>query len=196
MVLRNPRVLRYAGGLPSSGYSLIELLTVICISAILLSLGSGFIDDSINRYKAGQNISQLQLLLADARAAALFSNTKVSLCPLSSQRVCTNDWNQDLTLFTDSNHNRKLDSHESILQTFPATLNNKTLRHFNNLAIGFDANGFAAHSTGSLSYCYKERGTVGAVFIISRNGRIRHSKTTNAENLPKTANGNDIPCPS
>ena len=196
MVLRYSGVLLNSAGLRSSGYSLIELLTIISISAILLSLGSGFIDDSINRFKAAQHISQLQLALADARTAALSSNTKVSLCPLNSQLKCANDWNQDLTLFTDSNHNRTLDAHEIILQTFPATLNNKTLRHFNNLAIGFDARGFAAHSTGSLSYCYKGRETVGAVFIISRNGRIRHSKSTNADNLPKTANGNDIPCPS
>lgn len=183
-------VLRY------SGFSLTELLTVMAISAVLLSLGAGFFDDVINRYKANQGISQIQLLLANARAAALLSNTKVTLCPLNNQTTCTNDWNQELTLFTDTNHNRQLDNHDTVLQIFPASNNNNTLRHFNNLAVGFDGRGFAAYNTGSFSYCYKGASILGAVFIISRNGRVRYSKSSSPAPLPKTAGGQPIPCPN
>lgn len=179
-----------------SGFSLLELLIVISIAATLLTLGTGFIDDTSYRFKANRSISEIQLLLANARSAALFANTKVTLCPLDSQAKCTNDWNQELTLFTDANHNRQLDSDESILQKFPASNNKNTLRHFNSLAVGFDGRGFAGYNTGSLSYCYKGTSTLGAVFIISRNGRVRHSKSSSPAPLPKTAGGQAIPCPN
>lgn len=179
-----------------AGFSLIELLTVIAICAILLALGSHFFDDIASRYKVKQEISQIQLLLANARTAALFSNSKVSLCPLDAQLKCSNDWNQKLTLFTDHNHNRTLDNNDTVLQVFPAVNQNKALRHFNNLAVGFNAHGFAGYNTGSLSVCYKGRTTIGAVFIISRNGRVRHAKAFSPKPLPKTAGGKPIPCPT
>ena len=183
-------VLRY------SGFTLLELLIVVSVAAILMVIGAGFVDETSHRFKANQSIGEMQLLLAKARAAALFGNTKVTLCPLDTQAKCASDWNQELTLFTDANHNRQLDTDEIVLQTFPASHNKNTARHFNSLAMGFDGRGFANYYTGSLSYCYKGRTTLAAVFIISRNGRVRYSKSSSPESLPKTAGGQPIPCPS
>lgn len=188
-------VSQYSDAHIDTGFSLIELLMAMAISAILLTMASGLFEGIANGYKTKQDISQIQTLLAKARETALLSNVKVSLCPLDTQLKCSNDWNQDLTLFTDPNHNRALEATEQVLQTFPATHNNKTWRHFNNLAVGFDAQGFAGYNTGSFSYCYKGSSTTGAVFIISRNGRVRYSKATSPNPLPKTAGGNAIPCP-
>ena len=179
-----------------SGFTLLELLVVISISAILVALGSGYIDDTINRMSAKQKVSEIQLLLSKARATALFSNTKVTLCPLTSQQQCGNNWNEELSLFTDPNHNRILDSNETILQRFPPSKNKHTLRHFNNLAVGFNGQGFASYNAGSFSYCYKNKSTLGAIFIISRIGRVRFAMTTDANNLPTTPSGNPIPCPN
>jgi len=183
-------VLRY------SGFSLIELLIVISITAILLTFGTNFMSTVSDRFKANQAISQIQLLLAKARSAALLSNSKVSLCPLNQQLKCSNDWNQELTLFIDSNHNRQLDNNDFVLQQFPALTNHKALRHFNNLAVGFDARGFAGYNNGSFSFCYKGQATIGALFVISRNGRVRFSKSSSPAALPKTSNGKSIPCPN
>lgn len=183
-------------GLRYSGFSLIELLVVISIAAILLSFGTSFMSEVSDRFQANQAISQVQLLLAKARSAALLSNSKVSLCPLDQQLKCSSDWNQELTLFIDSNHNRQLDNDDFVLQQFPALTNHKAMRHFNNLAIGFDARGFAGYNNGSFSFCYKGQTTIGALFVISRNGRMRFSKSTSPDPLPKTSNGKSIPCPN
>lgn len=183
-------------GLRYSGFSLIELLIVISIAAILLSFGTSFMSAVSDRFKANQAISEVQLLLAKARSAALLSRAKVTLCPLDQQLKCSNDWNQELTLFTDSNHNRQLDNDDFVIQQFPAQSSHKAMRHFNNLALGFDARGFAGYNNGSFSYCYKGTVTVGALFVISRNGRVRYKKSISPAPLPKTSNGRNIPCSS
>src|SRR5690554_7270201 len=79
-----------------SGFTLLELLVVISISDILVALGSGYIDDTINRMSAKQKVSEIQLLLSKACATALFSNTKVALCPLTSQQQRSEEHTSEL----------------------------------------------------------------------------------------------------
>lgn len=166
--------------LRSFGFSLMELMVVIAITALLLSLGGRFLPATMNRIESKQRISEIQLLLSKARSTALLTNSKVSLCPLDSQQRCTNQWNQELTLFTDPNHNRKLENNEKPIQTFPALTNTKAQRHFNNLAVGFDSQGFAGYNTGTFSFCFTGAARIGAKFVVSRNGRVRYTRTLSA----------------
>src|SRR5690554_4703292 len=161
-----------------SGFTLLELLVVISISAILVALGSGYIDDTINRMSAKQKVSEIQLLLSKARATALFSNTKVTLCPLTSQQQRRNNWNDELSLFTDPNHDRILDSNVTILQRLPAASSALMHGHHTNSALVIDGQWMAGYDAGSSSYCYSTKSTLRAISMTSPSGRVRLLMTT------------------
>lgn len=178
-----------------SGFTLIELSITVAIIGVLYSLASPNLQELISRWHIRQQYDLLRMALNTAREHAIHQQQRVTLCPLSSQQRCHHDWNQPLTLFTDTNNNQQLDSNEKILLIFPAVSSSQALRGFNNYAISFNSQGQAGYAVGSLSYCLIGQGTHGLVFIVSRTGRVRSESSLHTGQLPSLANGNALPCP-
>ena len=177
------------------GYTLTELLITTTIAAIILSQAIPALSDFTQSHKARQDITSLHMLLNASREQALSLGTRVTLCPLLNNQ-CSNNWNEELPLFTDPKNNARLDPNEMILHTLHKADDQTIQRHFNNKAISFDSRGFAGHATGSLSYCLKRDKPTGASIIISRNGRMRRGSDSNQDGIPETASGKNIPCPT
>lgn len=180
--------------LKQTGYTLTELLVTGMIAALLAAAALPPLNNFYERTQARQDIAHLQMLISRSREQALHLRNRVTLCPLNDNR-CSRDWNNPISLFTDTNNNRQLDPDEQQLSTFNAVRSTQVLRHFNNNAISFDSNGFAGHAAGSFSYCLRGTRSHGIAIIISRNGRIRQGTDSNGDGLPETANGENIPCP-
>lgn len=177
------------------GYSLSEALIVLFCMMGLFGLGIPALERVSEQASARNAISQLQLLLHHAREQALHLRTQVSLCPLNSLQQCHSSWNEELVLFVDSNNNQTLEAGEAVLYTLKANHHPYAKRSYTSKAIGFDANGFSALATGSLGYCLKHRSLTAAVFILSRNGRIRRGGDSNQDGIPENASGQNIACP-
>lgn len=180
----------------SSGLSLLELIFTLGISSALLSFGTYAVLRFQEYWHGQQAIQSLSLLLHSGREQAILQKSVVTLCPLNPGKQCNMEWNNELTLFIDNNNNRQLDSGDLYLRTLAANINPHAMRSHTNNAISFDAKGFSAFATGSLSYCLKKQRTIAAVFIISRTGRIRRGTDSNQDGIPEAANGQNIPCPS
>lgn len=178
------------------GFVLIEIIIVVVISAIIATIGVPAYQRFTQNMQARQEIARLKLVVDFTRNQAVATTSRTTLCPLDSSGQCINDWNNALSVFNDKNNNRRLDSDEAQLTSIAATTDPAILRSFNGSVISFDDRGFAGSHTGSLSYCLQGQVTRGAVFIISRIGRVRPGYDQNDDDLPELPDGNNIPCPA
>lgn len=176
------------------GFTLLEVLVVLVVIAILYSVSVPSLETLQQKFYVKQELAHMQLLLASSRQHAIMHKKRVRACPLNNSQSCSNDWNQEITLFEDLNNNNKLDPSENIIHQFNKVSSNKGLRAFSNTGyISFNAQGFSGYAVGSFSYCHKGKQNQGGVFVISRTGRARFIVSQQG-NFPKLANGNPIPC--
>ncbi|MCD8523283.1 MAG: GspH/FimT family pseudopilin [Saccharospirillaceae bacterium] len=177
------------------GFTLVEVMVTTTIAILLLTVGVPAMNSFISRTEARQDIGRLNQMISFTRTQALLRGSRTTLCPLNASLQCSNLWNDTLSVFTDTNNNRALDTGEQLLFTLPANQNRNVLRSFNSRIISFDERGFAGVNTGSLSYCHIGGIPTGVAFIISRNGRVRPGTDKNNDGLQETPNGNNVPCP-
>ena len=169
---------------PSSGLTLIELLIVLCILCIL-GLSMPPISNLLAKQRLVSSQSELRLLVNRARAEALGLGQRITLCPLTPDGRCTTAWSGTLSVFTDSNGNRRQDPSEAVLYQLQldhtVNLQWRGMRPANSLH--FSAQGVTFVSNGTFSLCrlgYDETFRV----IVSRQGRTR----TDRVKLPCTGN--------
>lgn len=178
-----------------TGMTLIELMVVTVIAAMIITVGIPSLQRFSQNIGARQDIGRLSQLLSYARSSAIFTTSRTTLCPLKQDNSCSQDWNEALSLFSDTNNNHKLDlPQEAVLSTIAAVSTNNVTRAYTGTVISFNERGYSDVATGSMSYCKNDAIITGAVFIISRMGRIRRGQDSDNDGLPETAGGSKIPC--
>lgn len=158
---------------PPSGFTLIELLIVLCIISIF-GLSMSPISSFLAKQRLISSQSELRLLVNRARAEALALRQRVTLCPLTPDGRCTAAWSGTLSVFPDSNGNRRQDSGEDLLyrlQLDPAVnLQWHGMRPANSLH--FSAQGVTFVSNGTFSLCSLGHDEIFRL-IVNRQGRTR-----------------------
>lgn len=91
-----------------SGFTSIELLTVVFISVILVTVAGSSFSDLIARQRTKNVASDLYVTLTKARSEALKRNSNVTIIPLSSGSGWQSGW-----YIVDANNN-VLDSHGAV----------------------------------------------------------------------------------
>jgi len=97
------------------GVSVIELLTALCIAAVLLSSAIPAFKGALDRLRLSTTVNDLALAVSLARAEATARHTRAAIVP----RVA-NDWSSGWQVFIDANDNGQLDADESVVRTFDA----------------------------------------------------------------------------
>jgi type IV fimbrial biogenesis protein FimT len=177
------------------GFTLVELIVTLAIISISLAIGTPAFSNMVERHQATDDIRQLQTLIDTTRSYAVIQQVRTTLCPLDEHQVCQRNWNAPLTLFADHNGNRALDLDDVIVTTAQSAETN-VLRTYPKKALVFDERGFADFNNGSFTYCktLNNSSVQGAVWIISRMGRVRGGQDKNGDGVPETANGGAITC--
>lgn len=155
------------------GFSLIELLVSISILSILIGYGSPLFQGFISKSRTIQESRYLSLLIHKARQEAVIRRSSVRLCPLNQQNTCNRNWNAALTMFVDSNNNKRLDQGELIIRKVEKVANINMTRNYPRDSIYFRYDGLAWGYNGSFSYCYGGDQYHYIRIIISATGRIR-----------------------
>lgn len=151
------------------GFSLLELIIVLAISTITFGIAFPSANQFSGKLKVRTEQNELLTLIKTARAEALSANAFIAVCHLSNDRC--EDFSSPLTIFTDRNNNRILDSDEATKAIFHLSPTsqiswNKTKR------MRFSPTGRALN--GSLKYCrLQSTGVEGFKIIVARTGRIR-----------------------
>lgn len=96
------------------GITLIELMTVIAITAITLGIGIPSISAIIQTNRMATAMNTLSANFALARSEAVTRNQEIVICKSPDGMFCTNKggWEQGWIIFEDSNSNERRDKEE------------------------------------------------------------------------------------
>lgn len=104
-----------------TGFTLIELMTVIVIAAIIFSIGIPSFDHIIKR----NNIEGMQMKLASsvstARTEAASRNVLVSMCASNNASSCGGDWSDGWISFEDRDGNGEFDVGDTLIDVYEHT---------------------------------------------------------------------------
>jgi type IV fimbrial biogenesis protein FimT len=181
------------------GFTLMELMVSISVVMILASIGVPALASFIIEVRVDNEISLICRLLYITRNAALNENKTVTLCPLSNQNVCVNQWNSTLSVFIDSNNNKVYEptTGERIIKVKPPIFTGDILKY------GNSRNGLTYSATGHLSgwgqnatfkYCPKGYDEKSRGIVVSVSGRIYTSSDNNSTQRDKNRSGVTITC--
>lgn len=159
------------------GWTLVELMLVISISALLLILAIPNMLQTWPVFLAKRDIHTLSTAIQFARIQAITLNTNVTLCPTIDQINCTTQWdNTNLMVFDDSLGNGNT---SSLLTLFPAVNKGARLTYNRGDRLSFQSNGQPPGLNGTFSYCLtRGRHHVESRLIINKAGRIRGTKVS------------------
>lgn len=108
-----------------SGFTLIELMIVVVLSAILLGLAVPSFTSFIERNRVESQLSALTSAVNLARVEAIRRGSGVTICPSTDGKVCADisDWTTGWIVFVDPTNRGKVDTGEVILRIYQAVDN-------------------------------------------------------------------------
>ena len=173
-----------------NGISLLEIITTLAISGILLGMAVPFVGSLLAENRVAGQINALRGAIALTRSEAITRQHDVIICKSADQDICTKkgEWNQGYIVFTDKNRNRRRDSEETLIHVHGPLPDNMTLTH---TAFGskhymrFQPTGFTWNN-GTFVFCNLAAPKRAKALIIARLGRARLSD--------KDDEGGPLPC--
>lgn len=182
-----------------TGFTLVELVTVIAVISILVMISAPFFSSLLRSSESNQVFNRFYPALSDARIQAATLHYAVGVCGSSNHLNCDNDWNKGALLFIDQNQNRALENTETILNYYPTNIKYGQISwrgagSSNSQVLLYTAErGRLDMSNGSFRYCAEEN-YWHRMIILPKIGSPRHSKDSNGDGIDETASGINITC--
>jgi len=179
----------------ASGFTLIELLTVLVFIAVAgsytLSNWGGWVDTSRHR----NLILSYQDHFAYARWEAVTSGKVVTICPLSAASTCIDDWNSEVSVFHDSNHDGKPDGDEVLRVISRPDGFSVRSRTGGKGYLRFSPTGTTHGMTGSLIVCSSHaRKKLMSYLALNKGGRLRIQHDDDHDSLIMLPWGTELRC--
>jgi type IV fimbrial biogenesis protein FimT len=180
------------------GFTLIELMVVICILCVLVVSAISNYESLMQLYDIRRFVSVNQHILNQARTNALLYHTAILVCGSQNGQSCDQHWSSGVLAFIDRNDDKQFSPVADTLLNFEPLV----LRYGSVQWKGFGQRSFILYdaltgtpnaSNGSLTYCatlpiYHRQ------LILNRMGRIRESLDTNHDGQYEDASGQPIAC--
>ena len=163
------------------GFTLIELMVSTVILSLLLSVAMPSLINISDQHYSNSSVSQFRKVLTSARALALNSNKKITICP-NIRGICNNNWQNPLSVFLDTNNNEIIDAGETLFLTASNenTRGNWLNRNTNTTSIKFNEQG---HAFGSATPASRKN-QYARQLVISFQGRIRSDYYLSSRGTP------------
>lgn len=163
-----------------AGFTLLNLLSALAISAILTTVAIPSFFHLYNSVRANTTISQVVTLLNYSRYTALTHKKMTTVCPTSDNTNCGKGWENGILVFLDLNEDGKRTEDEAILTTNSKLESGASLswRAFRNKPyIQFTQEGTTNSQNGRFSYCPPNQEKVyWRQIIVHRTGRVRRAR--------------------
>jgi type IV fimbrial biogenesis protein FimT len=174
-----------------SGFSLLELLTAIAITGILLSLALPSFYHQLQTNRIRTHINGIVAGLHIARAEAIRRNGTVMVCESRDLDSCTGgaDWSRGWIVFADANRNNRRDQHEPMLHVYSSASPGIRI-DFNGAGRNGDRwlhyRATGSSKNGTFTVCDRRGAADARAVILYRSGRPRVST--------RTASGKPLRC--
>ena len=181
---------------PIGGFTLPELIITIAIVAILMGIATPIWHEWTERAAHRTVVNQYHTLFSFARWSAASRHSLVTVCPLSDQEKCTDNWQQPISVFFDANNDKKPDN-GTILRTFSFHAARFRIRSRTGGRgyLQFNARGMIHGATGSVILCPKSaNGTAMSYMAVNKGGRFRVEHDTDGDGIIKLPWGVNISC--
>ena len=165
------------------GMTLLEIMVCITIFAIISHLTLSFSPDFLALNRASNQMNLLHRNINYARLYAIENGTYVTLCALKNNECVVDYWDDQVSLFIDSNKSTSLNDEELLLSTFEHTHHADSLEYPRN-AITFRPDGsLNGFQNGTFIYCPNndKANLEGLALSISQTGRIRIKSTNKCQ---------------
>ncbi|MEZ9235366.1 GspH/FimT family pseudopilin [Shewanella sp. 10N.286.52.A9] len=107
--------------LKTKGFTLVELMVTVVVSAILITIAIPSFSSLYEGQRASSNMSTIKSSLQFARSQAVSYGSRVSICPFNGTS-CGSDWTQGFSIFIDNGTLGSLDSTNGIQDTILRTV--------------------------------------------------------------------------
>jgi Tfp pilus assembly protein FimT len=146
--------------------------------------------------RVDNEISTLHRMLNMTRNAAINSGQKAIICPLDVSFQCTDQWQNELSVFIDVNDNKKFDTNEKVIR-IRAEINAS-----DRLIYGKSRNKITFKPTGQLSglangtfrYCPLNHEEHSRGIVVARSGRLYQSSDIDNDGIDENRGNKEINC--
>jgi type IV fimbrial biogenesis protein FimT len=179
-----------------SGFTLIELVVVLAISAIILAFSvpgtSNLIDHSGRHAALADLIATLNL----ARNTAINEQTSVTLCALGPDSKCSNDWSLPIKAFRDPTRSKEISNDSQIVRAMhPVETGRLIVRSGIHNHFRFQSNGWSRGTLGHFIWCPDSDDSQYAAQVrINMGGRPQKARDYDGDGVVENASGDPIDC--
>ncbi|RMG33165.1 MAG: prepilin-type N-terminal cleavage/methylation domain-containing protein [Gammaproteobacteria bacterium] len=166
----------------SRGISLIELLTVLVVSSILVSVAIPAWQGVTARNRIGAARMEMISLIQFARSSAIHRGKAVTLCPSTDGVRCSGDWRNwqaGTLLFEDRDRDRQHDPDEAMIRIGQGHSEIIIQSSHGRRSIRFGPDGSAWGSNLTLRFCSTDP-QLNRALILYGSGRTRTSDTSSS----------------
>jgi len=167
-----------------TGLTLINLLTTLSISSLLMTTGIPAITQTYYQQRANSTYDELFTLIQFTRLQAVNYHSQVILCPTKDNTNCINDWSQQLMIFVDKNDDEIKDKGEELLRVRAQLGSQEQIKwdaSGSRRYLRFKGDGSTGNQNGRLSYCLTTENKLYAKQIVMfLSGRARRGSKSKA----------------
>lgn len=181
--------------LNSMGFSLVEVIVTIAIAGIALSIALPNLSTFLVQLRVDNEVSEMQRLLLTARNNAINTGLNTTVCPLDSSNQCTNNWEKDISVFSNSTAtNTTFDGTDILIKVKSATQDGDVFKISTNAAIVYTPTGRSLSGNANvLTFCPSGNASAANGIDISTSGRS-YIGTENASGTFVDRGGNTFTC--
>lgn len=182
------------GSFIQQGFSLIELMVTIAITAIMLTIAVPSLNDFIVKMRVDSEISELNRLVLTARNTAISTEQNVILCPLDGAN-CISDWSRELSVFIDVDNSLTYSAaDDTLVKVKSAVTNGSKITYDAQSSIAFAPTGMLSTTESDFIYCPVSDTTLARAVVVASSGRTYKTADRNGDGKDQYRTGYTVNC--